>query len=184
MPDIRLIPDPTLARAEIDARLRALGLTLARDDARTHLLQRRVTWARGTDSSVTLCEHHVIGERYAVVAGDAAEEVTAALAPVDRATLLADDPATPTIAAMPALRRLCLLEREAPSPELRDRLARALAAPELLVRTAAMAAALTLAREHALWALELAVAGEPVEALRENYRRTLEAERETTQPDD
>jgi hypothetical protein len=175
MPDIRLIPDPTLARAEIDARLRALGHALVLDEPRTHQLQRRTIWQRADDSKVTLCEHHVVGERYAVVSGDGSAPAVEALAPVDRATLLTDGDRV-AISAMPALRRLCLLERDEPSPELRAWLERALLAPELLVRTAAMAAALSLARAHALWALELAVQGEPVAALREQYRRTLEVE--------
>lgn len=173
MPEVRLIPDPTLARAEIAARLRALGLTLAEEETRTHTRFRSSVWTRGDAASVRMVDHHIVGERVAVVDGDAHDDIVQALAPVDRATLLAALVDPTTITAMPALRRLCLLERDDPSPELRALLARALRAPLLLLRTSAMAAALCLARAHARWALELAASDEPVADLRERYRQTV-----------
>ena len=173
MPEVRLIPDPTLARAEIAGRLRALGLTLAEEETRTHTRYRSSIWRRGDAASVRLVDHHVVGERLAVVDGDVHDDIVQALVPVDRTTLLAAIVDPTTIAAMPALRRLCLLERDDPSPELRVLLARALQAPQLLLRTSAMAAALCLARAHARWALELAASDEPDAELRERYRQTI-----------
>ncbi|MDC0718136.1 hypothetical protein [Nannocystis bainbridge] len=172
MPEVRLIPDPTLARAEIVARLRALGLTLEEEATRKHTRTRTI-WMRGDAASVRLVDHHIVGERLAVVDGDMHDDIVQALAPVDRATLLATIADPTTIAAMPALRRLCLLEHHDPSPELRVLLARALQAPLLLLRTSAMAAALCLAPPHALWALELAASHEPVAGLRERYSRSI-----------
>jgi len=178
MPEARMIPDPTLARAEIDARLRALGYALVDDQRRTHTLQHTLTWQHADGTSVLLGEHHVLGERYVVVDGEVGERLAQALQPIPRATLLRELDAAPGLQqALPWLRRLCLLERGAPSDELRERLTRALAAPELFVRTAAMAAALCMARAHGLWALELAAGSEPVPELREKYVRTAAAER-------
>lgn len=174
MPEVRLIPDPTLARAEIAARLRALGFMLVDEKMRTHTRHRSSIWMRGDAASVRLVDHHVVGERVAFVDVDAHDDIVQALAPVDRATLLAAIVDPTTIAAMPALRRLCLLERDDPSPELLALLARALQAPQLLLRTSAMAAALCLARAHARWALELGASDEPVAELRERYRKTIE----------
>lgn len=178
MPEARKIPDPSLARAEIDARLRALGYALVDEQARSHSRHRTLTWQHADGGSLMLGEHHVMGERYVVIDGEVPESVVQALQPVPRATLLRELDAAPGLQqALPWLRRLCLLERDAPSDELRERLARALAAPELFVRTAAMAAALCLARTHGLWALELAAGSDPLPELRDKYARTVAAER-------
>lgn len=177
MPEAREIPDPSLARAEIDARLRALGYALVDEQARSHSRYHTLTWQHADGGSLMLGEHHVTGERYVVIAGEVPESVVQALRSVPRATLLRELDAVPGLPALPWLRRLCLLEHDAPSDELRERLARALAAPELFVRTAAMAAALSLARKHGLWALELAAGSDPLPELRDKYARTLAAER-------
>jgi hypothetical protein len=79
--------------------------------------------------------------------------------------------------ALPWLRRLCLLDYEVLAPELREHLTRGLTAPDLVVRTATLAAAMGLTREHILWALELVATAETNTTLRTMYRRTIKAER-------
>ncbi len=178
MPDLRMIPSPTLPRLEIDARLRALGHAPAGVDRRTHLRYRRQAWSHPDGASVVLCEAHVVGERFAQIRSDAPDELATALAAVPRATLLHEaGAASGPFAALPWLRRLCLLEHDAPSPELREHLTRLLTAPDLFVRSSATAAALGLDGEHAVWALELVASAETDPTLREMYTRTAEAER-------
>src|SRR6187402_2303781 len=88
MLDRRIIPDPTLARAEIDARLRALGYTRAGVEPRTHSRYRLQSWRHPTGASVLLCEAHVVGERYVAVSSEANDELARTLDGVSRATML------------------------------------------------------------------------------------------------
>lgn len=178
MPDLRMMPSPTLPRAELDARLRALGYARAGVEPRTHLGYRLETWRHPAGASVTLCEAHVLGERYASVHADALDELEQALEAVPRADLLQAAAAAPgPREALPWLRRLCLLEYDVLSPELREHLTRALTDPDLFVRSAATFAALTLTREHAAWALEVVAQAETDPSLRKMYARTAKAER-------
>ncbi|WAS91245.1 hypothetical protein [Nannocystis punicea] len=178
MPDVRMIPSPTLARAELDVRLRALGYARTPEEPRSHLRFRLQTWQHPAGASVILGEAHVTGERYVLVHGEAPDEVAQALDVLPRATLLREAEAAPgPREALPWLRRLCLLEYDAPSPELREHLTRALTAPDLMLRSSATAAAMGLTREHAVWALELVAKAETEPALRKMYARTAKAER-------
>jgi hypothetical protein len=178
MPDLRMIPDPSLPRAELDARLRALGYAPAGVEPRTHLGYRLQTWRHPAGSSVTLCDAHVIGERYASVHAEAPGELAQALQTVPRADLLQAAAAAPSPReALPWLRRLCLLEYDVLSPELREHLTRALTDPDLFVRSGATTAALSLTREHAAWALETVAKAETEPSLRKMYARTAKAER-------
>lgn len=178
MLDRRMIPNPALARVDMDARLRALGYAPAGHEPRTHLRFRLQAWRRPDGSSVELCEAHVLGERYVMVRSEAPDELARALEVVPRATLLHEAGAAPgPREAMPWLRRLCLLEYDELSPELREHLTRALTSPDLLVRSAAIAAAVSLVGEHAVWALELVAKAETEPTLRAMYRRTAKAER-------
>ncbi|PCC68644.1 hypothetical protein SAMN02745121_05318 [Nannocystis exedens] len=178
MPDLRMIPSPDLPRAELDARLRALGYARAGDEPRTHLRYRLRTWRHPAGSSVTLCEVHVTGERYAWVHAEALDDLSQALGALPRAALLQGADAAPSPReALPWLRRLCLLEYAVLSPELREHLTRALTDSDLLVRSSALAAALCLAREHAVWALEVVAKAETDPSLRKMYARTAKDER-------
>jgi hypothetical protein len=173
-----MIPSPTLARAELDARLRALGYARTPEEPRSHLRFRLQTWQHPAGASVTLCEAHVTGERYALVHGEALDEVAQALDAIPRATLLREAEAAPgPLEALPWLRRLCLLEYDVLSPELREHLTRALTAPDLMIRSSATAAATGLTGEHAVWALELVAKAETEPALRKMYARTAKAQR-------
>jgi hypothetical protein len=178
MPDQRVIPNPTLARAEIDARLRARGYVPSDDEPRTHLRYRRTIWRHPDGNTATLCEAHVVGERYMNVSAEAPDDLLSALEAVPRAALLhAADAAPDPRRALPWLRRLCLLEHDVLSPELREHLTRVLTHPDLLVRSAAIAAALGLTREHVVWALERVAEAETNATLRTTYKRTARAER-------
>ena len=178
MPDQRMIPSPTLPRAEIDARLRALGHAPAGLQPRTHGSYRQQTWRHPDGSSVLLCEVHPLGERLAVISGDTPDALARALEVIPRATILHEAVAAPgPREALPWLRRLCLLEYDAVSPELREQLTRALTSDDLFVRSAAAAAALNLGPGQAGWALELVARAETEPTLREYYTRVLEAER-------
>lgn len=178
MPDLRMMPDPTLPRAELEARLRALGYARAGLEPRTHLGYRLQDWRHPAGASVTLCEAHVLGERYAIVHAEALEELTQALGTVPYADLLQAAAAAPSPReALPWLRRLCLLEYDVLSPELREHLTRALTDPDLFVRSAATFAALSLTKEHAVWALEVVAKAETEPSLRKMYARTAKKER-------
>lgn len=178
MPDQRVIPNPTLARAEIDARLRARGYVPAGHEPRTHLRYRLASWRHPDGNTATLCEAHVMGERYMNLSTDAPDDLTGALEVIPRAALLqAADAAPDPRQALPWLRRLCLLEHDVLSPELREHLTRVLTHTDLLVRSAAIAAALGLTREHGVWALELVARAETDATLRTMYKQTARAER-------
>ena len=178
MPDQRMIPSPTLRRVEIDARLRALGHVPVAIRPRTHGTYRQQTWRHPDGSSVLLCEVHVLGERLVMISSEAPDELARALEVVPRATILDEVLAAPgPRQALPWLRRLCLLEFDSVSPELREHLTRLLTADDLFVRSAALAAALSLAPGNAVWALELAAGAETEPSLREAYTRAHEAER-------
>ncbi|MCY0989246.1 hypothetical protein OV203_19060 [Nannocystis sp. ILAH1] len=178
MPDLRMMPNPTLPRAELDARLRALGYAHAGLEPRTHLGYRLQTWRHPAGSSVTLCEAHVLGERCAIIHAETLDELTQALETVPYADLLQAAAAAPSPReGLPWLRRLCLLAYDVLSPELREHLTRALTDPDLFVRSAATAAALSLTGEHAVWALEVVAKAETEPSLRKMYARTAKGER-------
>ncbi|MFY0534179.1 hypothetical protein [Nannocystis pusilla] len=96
MPDLRMMPNPTLPRAELDARLRALGYAHADLQPRTHLGYRLQTWRHPAGSSVILCEAHVLGERCAIVHAETLDELTRALETVPYADLLQAAAAAPS----------------------------------------------------------------------------------------
>ena len=179
MLDQRMIPNPTLPRAEIDARLRALGHLPASIQPRTHASYRQQTWRRADGSSVLLCEVHPLGERLVALGGDALDELMRALEVIPRATLLQEAVHAPgPREALPWLRRLCLLEYDAASPELREQLTPLLGSDDLFVRSAAAAVILHLAPGQSVWALEILVQAETEPTQREWFTRTLEAERD------
>lgn len=178
MTEPRMIPSPTLARVEIDARLRALGYAPVGVTPRTHFRYRQQVWRDRSGSRVTLCEVHAIGERHVVLEGDAPDGLTGALEVVSRADILhAAAVATGPYEALPAVRRLCLLDYDALSPELHGHLERLLTAEDPFVRSAALAAAMNLVGEAVPWALELAASAETDEALRGDYERAAKRER-------
>ncbi|RYE91878.1 MAG: hypothetical protein EOO75_07945, partial [Myxococcales bacterium] len=182
MAEHRFIPNLALTRHEIVERLGALGFRRVTDEPRTHLDNRTMTWEHASGARVAYQEHHIVGDRYLIADGKLPAGFNAALEPVHRLVLLRQVEAAPGLAeAMVGLRRLCLLERDAPSPELRAWLDRAFASPDLFVRQAAATAALFLERSYALEILAGLAANEPHRGLRAKFARTLAANRKGTQ---